>query len=185
MHHLFVRVSGSIQRRGSVSLLLLPWWPWDGPCSLRLTPPPIFFFSWIPPTQKKPVLSSPSPPILLRQLQFEENQRTGKRKRTRRLRPSLLHLLHLSTVGFNSAIILPLTLLALLMPITVLLKTVNLSACCCCHCSVLLGFAPLSLSEPESFVRFQPSASKIINPPTPSCWTVFSTVWQNEQIDDF
>lgn len=40
--------------------------------------------------------------------------------------PSLLHLPHLSTVGFSSAIMWPLMLLALLMPTAMLLKTVNL-----------------------------------------------------------
>lgn len=51
---------------------------------------------------------------------------TGKRTTTWRLIRPPLHLPPLCTVGFNSAIVLPLMLLALLMPTTLLLKTVNL-----------------------------------------------------------
>lgn len=71
---------------------------------------------------------------------------------------SLLHLLHLSTVGFNSVIILLLALLPLLMPTAMLLKTVNL----CLPVAVATALFFLVL-HPESFVCIQ---------------TV--TVWQNE-----
>ncbi len=140
-----------------------------------------FFFGWI---SKKPFfpLALPSAPFFSNGVfSFEKKRRADDRKRKDNLEThlSLLHLLHLSTVGFNSAIILPLMLLALLMPTTMLLKAVNL----CLPVAVATALFFLVL-HPDRFLglkalfalRLQQRASP------PSCWTVFSTVWQNEQM---
>lgn len=66
------------------------------------------------------MFSSPSSPLLSQMaFLFEKKRRAGDRRG--KTTSSLLHSLHLSTVGFNSAIVLPLTLLAALMPTTMLL----------------------------------------------------------------
>lgn len=101
--------------------------------------------------------------------------------------PSLLHLPHLSTVGFSSAIMWPLMLLALLMPTAMLPKTVNL--CLPVAFAAALFFLVLHPDRLKALFAFSLSQRTI----APSCWTVLSTVWQNEnectcflrQIDDF
>ena len=99
-------------------------------------------------------------------------QTTGKRKTTERLRPSL-HLLHLSTVGFNSAIMWPLTLLALLMPTALLLKTVYL----CLPVAVATALFFLVL-HPVRFLVLKALFALSLKQRT----TVFCTVGQNEQV---
>lgn len=128
---------------------------------------------------------SPSPPLLSQMtfLVWEEaegrRQEKEKKKNYLETHPSLLHLLHLSTVGFNSAIILPLMLLALLMPTTMLLKAVNL----CLPVAVATALFFLVL-HPDCFLGLKALFALRLQQRTspPSCWTVFSTVWQNEQM---
>lgn len=125
-------------------LTSLPWWP----CALKLAPP--LFLNLKSLSFPRPLLRS----FLKRCFSL---RRSGRQTRGKAVsletHPSLLHLPHLSTVGFSSAIMWPLMLLALLMPTAMLLKnSKSLSACCFCRCSVLLVFAPWS---PESFVCFQ------------------------------
>lgn len=115
-----------------------------------------YFFGWI---SKKAFFSSPSSPLLSQNgVWVWEEAEERWREKEKPLGDSFVPLY----IRFPSA---P---LALTLPsyCTHAAGVVNanhfvakdskpLSACCCCHCSVLLGFAPWWLSGPERFVAFR------------------------------